>query len=310
MKTKFKSLFFLFQILICFITNAQSTSYTVDDHTHKLSPFKLSFTMLAFDNLGIQYGLLGEGVINDKLGYNFCYRRSLSKYLFVAKKEDVGNQNDIKTSNYFEASIDFFMVDKLKDGARMKVDVGGDLYTTRFFIASVNKRIQNGLHGGILTYNKMYFSSKDTTSDANIYFENEKGKLKTTGTIYGTNSRNISFFAGFVFKKVKKATIHSGGWKYYKHMARRFYMDALVGFTTLHDISINSGTYVAKPVRSSPIGYRIGFEWDQMGVVTGFEIGMRPGVQYLYPFYNYVNLNFSFNLVNGDKRYGMRNKNK
>ncbi|MCC6722339.1 MAG: hypothetical protein IT243_09055 [Bacteroidia bacterium] len=283
---------------------AQKISYTVDDYSSKLSPVKISIGVGVDANA--YAGVLAEGAIGKKLGYNACYRREVYSF---SNKELIDNKSEIKSGNYLEASVDFFLLDKMKKNKKLKITTSKNAYSEKYFIARVPMRKQKGLHGGISFSNRMFYTDADTSADKIIELSNANGKfVPNNGKIYGSNSTNMFAFGGLVFKKIKKTTVHANGWKYYSHLARRFYIDALFGFSSLSDVTISNAKYKAKPAKSSPVGYRVGVEWDQMGVVTSIEFGMRPGVQYLTPSFNYFNLNFSFNIYGTDKKYAMRNK--
>lgn len=286
---------------------AQSVDYTVTDFSQNLSPFKISATV-ALEAILPQYGFLIQGTIGKRLGYSATYRRNMSKFLFMADQDEVGNPEDIKTGQYFEADVDFLLTDKSKAGAKAKITTESNVYSEKSFIARVNKRRQWGLHGSFFTYNRPYFTGANPNEGNLITLSQNNIDFVPNGTSYGSNMRNFGLSAGIVFKKTKKSTVHADGWNHFFHQGFRFYVDALFGITSFEDVVVNSVRYEARATDSTPIGYRLGFEWDQMGVVTRLELGSRPGVQFLYPFYNYWNLNFSFNLYGGDKRYGMKSK--
>lgn len=306
-----KLLLLYFACTLAPLLHAQTINYSVDNYTEKLSPFKPSVTLMTLDGLIPQYGFTIEGAIGKRLGYNTAYRRDYIRNFFTSEDE-IGNIDAERKTNYFEGSIDFFLTNKIKEGSSpMKIVTSSSTYGnytySKYFTAYVDKRTQFGLHGGFYYFNKGVYT-KDAGADGDFTFESKNSNTLPDDRIYIVNSNNSAFFAGLVFKKIRKATIHSDGWKYYRHYARRIYIDALIGGANYKDVIANGVAYSATPVKAMPIGYRIGFEWDQMGVVTGFEFGMRPGIVLLFPFYNYFNLNFSFNLFNGDKRYAMRNK--
>ncbi len=309
--------FIFIAVIFLFINNKtisqEKISYTTIDYSTKLSPFKVSITLLGIESMLPQAGVLAEGAIGKRFGYNFCYRRNLAKYVFLTNKNYVVNTSDTKYGNYLEAGTDFFIFDKTFDNSSLKVTtsewVNGNTSYSKSFTALVKKRKQKGIHLGLINYNRMFFSSSDTSIIGNVEFTSDNGKkLKQQNAIYGTNSINTVLFAGFVFKRVIKTTVSADGWKYYKHFSRRFYIDLLYGNTNFNNININGVAYNATSPKINPLGYRLGFEWDGKGCVIGFELGMRPGVQYDLPFYNYFNLNFSFNIINGDMRYAMRSK--
>jgi hypothetical protein len=307
-----KALFILLVAFACSKANAQTITYTVDNYTDKLSPIKPSLTLMTLEGLIPQYGFTIEGAIGKRLGYNTVFRRDYVRNFFTSEDE-IGNIDVERKSNYFEAGIDFFLTNKIKEGSSpLKIVTSSSSYGsysyTRYFTAYVDKRTQFGLHGGVYYFNKGIYT-KQTTDDNYFTFTAKNTTTLPDDRNYIVNTNNTAVFAGLIFKKVRKATVHSDGWKYYRHYGRRIYLDALIGGASLKDVVANGETYKVEAVNSSPIGYRIGFEWDQMGVVTGFEFGMRPGPQTgIIPGFNYFNLNFSFNIFNGDKRYAMRNK--
>jgi hypothetical protein len=88
------------------------------------------------------------------------------------------------------------------------------------------------------------------------------------------------------------------------------------------DIIYNSKTYVIDNAKKMPVGYRVGWQWDQMGVVTGFEFGKMPGVYLDVPakkddlstifsnnaFLNFFRVTFHYNIYNADRNYHMKKR--
>lgn len=298
MKTKLRILFIA--MLFGQAAHAQTVEYKAKDFTHKLSPFKLSVTG-AF-NIGINVGILAQGQVG-KIGYTAIAQRAISPHLFLTK-DNVANPDNVKAIRYLEGGIDYFFSDKTKDGGgKVKIDVSSSTY----FHAVCDKRKLTGLHGGLIHYNQTVAASN--TSDGLYTFKTLSGNAPTSQTVYYFNTNSNYLFAGIVFKKVIKTTVSSDGWKYFRHMGRRIYMDALIGGSSYEKIPVGSSVYSLGSTQTSPVGYRLGFEWDQMGTVTTFEIGQRPQRYALgLPGFNYMMLSFSFNIYHGDKTYAMSKK--
>ncbi|UPT68854.1 MAG: hypothetical protein M0D57_09620 [Sphingobacteriales bacterium JAD_PAG50586_3] len=114
-----RKLLLIFSLLFTgMVGSAQTVTYTVDNYIEKLSPFKPSLTLLALEGLTPQFGFTIEGAIGKRLGYNTAFRHDYVRNFFVPKDE-VGNIDDERRSNYFEASVDFFLPIKLKKAARL-----------------------------------------------------------------------------------------------------------------------------------------------------------------------------------------------
>lgn len=283
---------------------AQNVEYTTTDFSNKLSPLKLSVTT-AF-NVGINGGLLVQGA-KGKLGYNVNLQHAISKKMLLPK-DNVVNPDNISAIKYFEAGLDFFFADVLKErGARVKVETSGNMYSSTYFRALCNKRKLTGLHGGLIRYNQTVAGKN--TGDGLYDFKILNGVAPNQDQVFYFNTISNYIYAGLVFKKVIKSTVHSDGWKYFRHQARRIYMDMLMGGTSFDEISTGTNVYTLGTKQPGALGYRLGFEWDQQGVVTCFEIGQRPRRYALgLPGYNYVLLSFSFNFYHSDKTYAMSKK--
>ncbi len=285
---------------------SQTAEYKTTNFTDKLSPLKVSITALSLDNIKPQVGLLVQGA-KGKLGYEVFYRQDIAKKLFTPK-DNVVNPENLKSMKYLEGGIDYFFVDKLKkDESDVRIEAGFTTTVYRYFDAVCDKRKQFGIHAGLLHYNQTAGASN--ASDGTYEFVTTSGAAPSAGQIYFFRSNSNALVAGLVFKKIRKASVSYNGYKNFRHFSRRIFLDALIGGTSYESIQAANGVYTVKTKQPSPIGYRIGFEWDQMGVVTRFEIGQRPKRFALgLPGYNYFNLSFSFNVFHGDKTYAMSSK--
>lgn len=285
----------------------QNVEYTVKDFTDRLSPMKLSISTAFFDVGLFQAGMLAQGV-KGKFGYTAFYHQGLSSTMMLPK-DNVMNADNAKTSRFFETGVDYFFADRLKENsAHVKTEVSSTMYSTKYFQAICNKRKLTGLHGGIIHYNQTV-GVKKNTEDGLYLLETVNGMPPGNDQTFYFNTRSTYLFAGLVFKKVIKNTVNSNGWNYYKHYGRRIFMDVLFGGTSMEEITSGGNTYTLATKQTSPLGYRVGFEWDQMGVVTRFEIGQRPQrYELAIPGYNYIQLSFAFNVFQGDKTYAMSSK--
>jgi hypothetical protein len=285
---------------------AQTVNYTVKDFTDKLSPCKLSLTT-AF-NVGLEAGILAQGAVG-RLGYTAMYQQAFSKNMFLAK-ENVVNPENASPVRYIEAGLDFFFSDRLRENrARVKVDYSSTSYSSKYFMARCHKRKLTGLHGGLIRYRQTVSASDDANAEGLYNFETRQGVQPVQNQVYYFSTSSNYLFAGLVFKKVIKCTVNSGGWNYYRHYGRRIYLDALIGGTSFQPVQSGGNEYALATRQPSPLGYRVGFEWDQMGVVTRIEIGQRPQRYAIaLPGYNYFMLGFSFNFFKGDKTYAMSSK--
>jgi hypothetical protein len=291
--------FFLFK------TQAQSVEYTTKNYTKQLSPLKLSVIGLSLDNFRPQFGLLAQGA-SGKLGYTVMFRTDFFKNAFIPKT-GVVNVENLKPAWYAEATADYFFVDDVKENeGKLRLDVEGT-GGKKYYYADCDIRKQIGFHAGLQNYSLTTISKNDPEATHN--WVTKSGTPPSNSSIFLFNSNSTGLIAGLVFKKVRKATVNSDGWNNFRHLGRRIFLDLIVGGTSYETISSGGSTYTVKSKQPSPIGYRVGFEWDQMGVVTRFEIGQRPQRFALgLPGYNYINLSFSFNFYHSDKTYAMSAK--
>ena len=319
-----KNLFlYTFAIVVLYSNRSLSQiNYNTENKTNDLSPLKASFSFLNFENfiLPITSGLMVEGNVATKLFYNVQFRQGYLRNFFIAKEKLITTQKESK-GTFFEAGADFAFSDRIKQG-KVKVITesssdGTHIYQ-KYFMASCDVRKLWLLSGGILDYKRAKF----VNSDSSYYIISDNQNIKAPKDNFTHfNQNTIGIYAGISSRKIKKAIVRSDGWKYRVFYARKFYAQALIGVTSVGKIMYKNETYKITNAKQQPLGYRIGWQWDEMGVVTNFEFGKMPGVQLdtpvektqtdnffiNNPFYNYFKLTFHFNIYGGDKNYHLKN---
>lgn len=320
-----KLIFYLFAITIFYCNSSfAQIQYTTENKTNHLSPLKVSFSFLNFENviLPITAGVMVEGNVATKLFYNVQFRQGYLRYFFVPKEKLITTQKESKAT-YFEAGVDFAFSDKIKQGSVKVVTESsndGTYVHEKYFMANCDVRKLWLLSGGILDYKRAKF----VNSDSSYYIISDNQTIKAPKDYFTHfNQNTFAIYAGITSRKIKKAIVHSDGWKYRRFFARKFYAHALIGVTNVGKIIYKDETYKITNAKQQPLGYRIGWQWDEMGVVTNFEFGKMPGVQLETPvektqidnifvnnpFYNYFKLTFHFNIYGGDKNYHLKQVN-
>lgn len=297
-------------------------NYTTENKTHELSPFKISLSFLNFEQLftPITAGIMVEGKIKDKLFYNVQLRQGYIRNFLIPKDHLITKQKESK-GTVFEAGADLIFWDQIKPG-KVKVVVsssysGYNTTTETYFRADCDVRKYWAVSGGIMEYVRTKYLNSDSTE----YIISGDTRIKPTGENFSHFTQStFAIYGGLVHRKIKKAIIRTDGWSYRRFYSTKFYIQMLVGATKAGDIIYKDQTYKIDNVRQMPLGYRIGWQWDQMGVVTGFEFGKMPGVNletptkgsqldkiFIHnPFFNYIRLTFHFMIYGNDKNYRLK----
>lgn len=293
--------------------------YTTQNYVNTLSPVKVSVALLAFENflLPITAGIMVEGHLKNKLFYNVQFRQGYIRNFFLDKTRLLTTQKESK-GTFFEAGMDWVFTEKIKPG-KVKVITSyfndGHHSTQTFFRAECDVRKYWALSGGTVLYNR----TKYLNSDSLEYIISGSQNLKPDkDKNMHFNQNTFGLYAGIAHRKIKKAIVSYNGFNARVFYATRFYAHVLIGTTKANDVIYNNVTYKIDNVKQHPLGYRLGWQWDEMGVVTGFEFGKMPhallatpnpqGINLLNnPFLNYAKLTFQFNIFNGDKKYFKEN---
>ncbi|TKB95562.1 hypothetical protein [Pedobacter cryophilus] len=299
-------------------------NYKTQNYTHQLSPVKVSISFLNFENIltPITAGILMEGQLKDKLFYNMQFRQGYIRDFTIAPDKLLTTQKESK-GTVFETGVDYPFSDKIKAG-KVKVTSslsfdGLNTFQEKYFLADCDVRSYWAFSGGLMKN----IRPKYINSDSSTYIISGGQDIKASDgnfTHFSQNSNGL--YAGIVHRKIKKAVVNSEKWNYRVFYSTKFYAQVLIGSTKIDDIVYNNQTYKIDNAKQEPLGYRIGWQWDQMGAVTGFEFGKMPGITLETPvqkseldkifkhnpYLNYVRFTFHFNIFNGDKSYAMKNK--
>ncbi len=322
MKYHSQLLFTFFWFLLPFSAMAQ-VSYTTKSFNHDLAPVKVSVSFFNFESFlfPITAGVMVDGNLKDKLFYNVQFRKGLIRNFFEPKDNLLTTQPESK-GMVLEAGADLVFADKTKTG-KIKVVTNSDFdgYTLeqKYFNATTDLRRTWAFGGGFMEYSRPKYISSDSSA---YLIEDKNAKVEVIpGKKIHFNLHTFGFYGGLSKRKTMKAIVSSGTWHYRRYQEKKFYAHVLFGITSEGDFSYNNKTYPVYNTRQVPLGYRIGWKWDNMGAVTGFEFGKRPGTTLKKPaktdeisrffsdnpFINYTRLTFHFNLFNNDKNYHMKN---
>lgn len=302
--------------------NAQTVDYTTENFTQDLAPLKISISPLSFENFiyPITAGVMAEGYLKKKIFYNVQFRLGYLRNFMFDQEKLITKQKESKGS-FFEAGIDLPFYNKVKT-SKMKVVTNttnyGNMKQESYFKAVCDKRIFWSLNAGIMQYGRPRYNNSETANqlmDDGVLIEPGDGNF----THYNQNT--FAAFAGISRRRVKKAIVNSGGYNYRRFYSSKFYVHVLMGATSVGDVVINEKVLNITNTKQSPLGYRIGWQWDQMGVVTGFEFGKMPEIRLetsivesdvmqalgKNPF-NFVRFTFHFVIFNNDKNYKLKTK--
>ncbi|MDQ6610517.1 MAG: hypothetical protein M3Y85_11930 [Bacteroidota bacterium] len=316
-------LYLLIPAMLCHASAMAQFEYKTQNYTHNLSPVKVSFSFLNMENFitPITAGILVEGQLNDKLFYNVQLRQGYVRNFLVSSGALLTTQKESK-GTVFEAGIDWPFADVIKQG-KVKVATSssfdGSYVRERYFNAVCDVRSYWAVSGGVMEYTRPKYMNSDSAE----YIISGSKNIKATGENFTHfNQTTFGAYGGIAHRKIRKAIVVSNGVSYRRFYSTKFYAQLLIGGTTVGDIIYNKQTYKIDNAKQMPIGYRLGWQWDQMGVVTGFEFGKMPGVNLdtpvkkdalskifvNNPFLNYARVTFHFNLWNSDKNYFSQKK--
>lgn len=320
MNTSIKSIFLTLFIFISGYLTAQQVNYETVNKTHDLAPFKVSFSILNFENIltPITAGIAVDGHLKDKLFFNFQFRQGYIRNFTVSKDKLMTTQKESK-GTYIEAGIDLPFYEKTKKG-KLHIVTSSNGNSEQFFKADCEVRKYWAINAGIIEY----IRPKYVNSDSSEYIISNVNTFKAPKDHFlHFNQSSTIVFAGLTHRKIKKALVKSEGTVYRRFYSTKFYIDALIGATKVQDFTLaGSSTMKVDNAKQAPLGYRIGWQWDQMGVITGFEFGKMPGVNLetpvekseidkifkSNPYLNFMRLTFHFSIYNNDKNYKLKTR--
>ncbi len=303
-----------------FNTMAQ-ISYKTTNFTHDLAQVKVSISVLNIESFltPITAGVLVEGQLIDKLFYNVQFRQGYLRNFMIPSDKLLTTQKE-SLGTVFEAGVDFPFYDKIKNG-NVKVitstKILGSITSQKFFRAQCDVRKYWAVNGGVMNYIRPKYLMNDPSEY--IISGNQSLEVPPEKAMH-FNQSTLGIYAGLSHRSIKKAIINSGGWNYRIFYSTRFYAQALIGATSAQDIMYNNISYKIDNAKQNTFGYRLGWQWDQLGVITGFEFGKMPGISLETPvlqsellsifkdnpYLNYVRFTFHFSIFNSDKNYHLK----
>lgn len=308
--------------------NAQMVNYKTDNKTRKLAPVKVGLTLAFATGNQIMAGGIVQGNLAGKLFYHGEYRNSLvrgfSSSGYAGSSDLVTTQNELK-GGYWEAGAEWALIDKVHEGdATFKVVTGTSGFGTQqyehSFRAICDKRTLITVGGGLFGLTHNYYLDDDTAH----YFMSGVTKLKSPADkAMHTAITTTGVFAGVSFRKIKKAAISSGGYRYRKLRATSWSFQAMTGTSRAQDLVIGGTTYPISGTSQAALGYRILWRAERGPTSTCVEFGKMPHLKFdnnnnpdlslfgpegISTFANYFRLSFNFILYGNDVRYGLKQK--
>ncbi|MDB5013276.1 MAG: hypothetical protein JWQ25_1478, partial [Daejeonella sp.] len=270
----------LYLLAYCPETRAQ-VEYKTENYLHDLAPLKVSVSFLNMEDIltPITAGVLVEGQLKDKLFYNVQFRKGYLRNFNIPARDLLTTKNENKGS-VFEAGIDLPFSDVTKTG-KVKVTTSttfdGTYLGEKYFKANAEIRSYWALNGGITNYSRPKYLKTDDSEYLGAEAQSNTGN---ESKFIPFNIVTSGFYAGIVHRRIRKAIVATNGTRYRRFYSKKFYAQFLMGATKVNDFVYNDQTFKIGNAKQAPFGYRLGWQWDEMGVVTGFEFGKMPGVTY------------------------------
>jgi hypothetical protein len=301
---------------------AQTVSYKADNQTKKLAPVKVGLTLAFASGNQIMAGGLVQGNLMDRLFYHGEYRKGLVRGFSnagMAGTEDLLTTQSETKGGYMEAGAEWAIVDKMGEG-KFKVVTDQSMNMERSFRATVDMRKLVTVGGGIFSLSHAYYLGDDS---ANYFMSGSTMLRPTKDKILHSNINTAGFFAGVSLRKIKKAAVSSGGYRYRNFKATSWSFQVMSGASRMQDIVVGGKTYKIDNAKSAPLGYRILWRADRGPTSTCVELGKMPhiafsndnppdlsmfGTEGISTFVNYFRLSFNFILYGNDRKYGLKQK--
>jgi hypothetical protein len=300
----------------------QSTTYKTDNKTEKLSPVKVGATISFASGNQLTVGGIVQGCLANKIFYSAEYRKGLMRGFSNAgiadESELMTTQNETK-GMYMELGAEYALSDK-KDEGKMKIVTHTDMTSEHYFMADCDVRKLVTVGGGVFSISHAYYMDRDTAH----YFTSGSTKLQPDkDRIFHSNINTTGLFAGISLRKIKKAAVSSGGYRYRKVKATSWAFQGMFGSSKMQDLVIAGNTYAIDNAKSAPIGYRIMWRAERGPTSTTVELGKMPhiafdndnnpdmsmfGPQGISTFVNYFRVGFNFILYGNERKYGLRQK--
>jgi hypothetical protein len=285
-------------ILSGFMANAQKISYTTyfNDPT-KLSKQKIYLDILSLENIALGAGIHGYYQPIKNITFNGLFRYTY--YDFLTKLAEKDSKNPINSPFTGEAGVQLNFANYVKKKERkVGILVEGGMTSKTYIKVPAKKARSFGLRGGVTMYRTPVKSSTDHP------FISNGVKMDSSKSFY-SNATSTCIYFGYTGRKVRKIGVDADGYgKRRTYLSRVFFADVITGATLLSDVEYNNQTFKIKDTKKNPLGYRLGWEWDENGTVTRVEMGSRPGLKttgVLSYFPNYMMVSFGFAIYGGEK---------
>ncbi|GAA4460317.1 hypothetical protein GCM10023093_02740 [Nemorincola caseinilytica] len=306
----------------CYAATAQMVDYKTDDQTKKLAPVKVGLTLAFASGNQIGAGGIVQGCLMNKLFYGVEYRKVLVRGFSnagVAATGDLQTTQTEKSGRYMEAGAEWAIRDKMDQG-KMRIVTSSNMTSERYFHATCDLRKLITVGGGFFSYGHNYYMERDSAH----YFTSGTQKLQPAqDKIFHSYISTAGFFGGVSFRKIKKAAVSSGGYRYRNFKATSWSFQVLSGPSKMQDITVGGVTYPINNANSAPLGYRVIWRADRGPSSTCVELGKMPHIAFsndnlpdlslfgpegISSFVNHFRLSFNFILYGNDRKYGLKQK--
>lgn len=287
-------------LLLASTAYAQKVNYTmVFNDPLKLDPFKLYLDALAFD-AAIGAGIHANYYLTPKMRLEAIGRYG---YLYGGKKEENrANTGDLPAPFYAEAGGQFYLTEKLKKKDKkyaVTVSQSGSSKTTLPLRVKVG--MARGVRGGLFLYRNNAVGATDNP------FETKNGPISDPEKSLFTPFTSTGIYAGYARRKTKKVKVDISSYGTRRgYLCSTFFVDFMTGTTGFKDVVYQGVTYDVNESPKAPLGYRIGWEIEELGTNVRLEAGLRPGFLAFAGVFdnapiNYMMLSMGFTIVGGEQ---------
>lgn len=283
-------------ILLVSTVYAQKVNYSyVFNDPLKLDPLKVYLDVGAID------GFIGAGLHSNYYVTKDLRVEAIARYgyLYFGSKEDGrANSSEISAPFYVEAGGQYYLTEKLKKKEKKyAVTVSSFGNTTTSLPLKAKVGMARGVRGGVFFYKNVAAANSDNP------FKTTEGDLSDPEKSMFTNYTSTGLYAGYARRKTKKVKVDIDMYGTRRNfMCNTFFVDFMTGTTSLKDVVYQGTTYDVNESSKAALGYRLGWEWEELVSSVRLEMGLRPG--YLafgdIPF-NYMMLSMGFTIVGGEK---------
>lgn len=277
-----------------------SYNYLYDD-PYAFKKFKLHLDILGMDwsmgNFPLHAGLQVNIHPHPRINIEALYRGSYYDFRFMEarKNEDKLSDNRLLPFMYAEALFEGHVVDKQKR-RNLKFNLtqisGYYWQYTEYAYIPINYRRFFSLRAGA----NYYIMPVEGTSDVPLQVE---GNTTTYQDDYYTMATGMAVFGGISWGRKAKTAVKIRDYGTRRVVQQnQFMVDVMYGIPNIANLEIGGAEYALQMAKPRSLGWRIGWQWNNMNMHQRFEFGQRPGIHKGHFFLMYT---LGFTIVGREK---------